>query len=343
MVGITKAIREVDKNHIVIIEGNGWGNNYKGILDAGLWDNNMVLSFHKYWNYNDLKSIEHILKYREQYNVPVWLGETGENSNTWFTEAIQLLESNNIGWAWWPLKKLGFNNPLQIRSNHNYDNLVDFWNGKRKDPPKESDVYSGLLELATYSNIRSNIKHPDVVDAMIRQPFSYETKSFLANKIADGAVLYAVNYDLGRNGSAYSDKDTANYRISSGKPGVGNKGGVYRNDGVDIYKDSSAYERYYVGSIEDGEWVQYTIDVKAPGNYVLSFLISSEGGNGKITVTDNNGSSVKTVSIPSTGNYNKWGIVKIKNMNLVAGIHKLKIAADTGGFNLKEIHFSKKK
>jgi endoglucanase len=43
---ISHAIREVDTSHIIIIEGNGWGNNYKGLL--GPWDNNMVLSFHKY-------------------------------------------------------------------------------------------------------------------------------------------------------------------------------------------------------------------------------------------------------------------------------------------------------
>jgi aryl-phospho-beta-D-glucosidase BglC (GH1 family) len=42
-----EAIRTVDKKHI-IIEGNGWGNNYNGLTP--LWDNNMVFSFHKYWN-----------------------------------------------------------------------------------------------------------------------------------------------------------------------------------------------------------------------------------------------------------------------------------------------------
>ncbi|MES1223846.1 MAG: cellulase family glycosylhydrolase, partial [Bacteroidota bacterium] len=75
MEDITKAIREVDKKHIIIIEGNGWGNNYKGILPP--WDNNMVLSFHKYWNYNNTGAIKHILEARNTYNVPVWLGETG--------------------------------------------------------------------------------------------------------------------------------------------------------------------------------------------------------------------------------------------------------------------------
>jgi endoglucanase len=112
MVDITAAIREVDKKHIIIIEGNGWGNNYNGILPQ--WDKNMVLSFHKYWNFNDQKSIDHIVKTRDQYNIPVWLGETGENSNTWLTEAIGLLEKNNIGWALWPLKKMGNNNPIEI-------------------------------------------------------------------------------------------------------------------------------------------------------------------------------------------------------------------------------------
>ena len=65
----------------------------------------------------DRASIAHILNIRDTYKVPVWLGETGENSNTWFTQAIALFEKHNIGWAWWPLKKLGFNNPLQIKSN----------------------------------------------------------------------------------------------------------------------------------------------------------------------------------------------------------------------------------
>jgi hypothetical protein len=40
---ITEAIRTVDKKHIIIIEGNGWGNNYNGLIP--LWDNNMASVF----------------------------------------------------------------------------------------------------------------------------------------------------------------------------------------------------------------------------------------------------------------------------------------------------------
>ncbi len=68
MVEITNAIREIDKNHIIIIEGNAWGNNYKGILPP--WDNNMVLSFHKYWNFNNTAALKNMLDARNTYNVP---------------------------------------------------------------------------------------------------------------------------------------------------------------------------------------------------------------------------------------------------------------------------------
>ena len=48
LVEVTQAIRAVDRNHIIYIGGNCWGNNYNGIFP--LWDDNTVISFHKYWN-----------------------------------------------------------------------------------------------------------------------------------------------------------------------------------------------------------------------------------------------------------------------------------------------------
>ncbi len=340
LVDVTNAIRAVDKNHLIIIEGNGWGNNYNGILTEGLWDKNMALSFHKYWNYNDEKSIEHIIQYRNKLNVPVWLGESGENSNVWFTQAVHLLESNNIGWAWWPLKKLGANNVLQVNSNLNYERLLSYWNGESKEPPKESDVYSGLLELATYTNIATNIKHYDVVDAMIRQPFTDETKPFAKSIIRPGAVVPAVNYDLGKNGFAYYDNDTANYRVS-GQRGVGNRGGVYRSDGVDIYKDSSAYNAFYVGSIEDGEWLQYTINVIEAGSYKLVINVASKNPGGMLSLTINQKPVVSKTKVPITGSDNTWKSMMIKNISLQKGVNKLKLYFDRGGYNFKNFYFGK--
>jgi endoglucanase len=337
-IAITNTIRAVDKNHLLIIEGNGWGNNYKGIVDGGLWDNNMVLSFHKYWNFNDTKSIEHIINHRNTLNVPVWLGETGENSNVWFTQAVALLESNNIGWAWWPLKKLGANNPLQVKSNLNYDRLLQYWNGETKEPPKESDVYSGLLELATYTNIATNIKHYDVIDALIRQPFTNETKPFKTVLLKPGLIIPASNYDLGKNGMAYYDKDTADYRVA-GKPGVGNRGRVYRSDGVDIYKDPAAYESYYVGDIQDGEWLQYTIQVNNPGKHKLVLHVSAEKPGGKLAIKNNGKQLSPALNIAASGGITNWKTVTIPVV-FEKGVNKIQLYFNKGGFNLKAISFN---
>ena len=338
---ITEAIRSVDKKHIVIIEGNGWGNNYRGVFP--MWDDNMVISFHKYWNFNDTKSIQHILDTREKYNIPVWLGETGENSNVWFADAVRLFESNNIGWSWWPLKKIGINNPLEIKSNLNYNRLVNYWNGKAARPPKESDVYSGLLELATYSNIRSNIVHRDVIDAMFRQPFNNNAIAFKPNIISSkDSIIEAVDYDLGRNGIAYSDKDTGNYYISTGgKRNAGNKGGLYRNDGVDIYKDSAHYEKYYVGDIEDGEWVQYTIDVRESGSYLLKLNVSANS-NAEISVYIDDKIAKEKAIVHSTTSLKNFQSQLINTITLNEGKHVVRINFIKGGFHFKQLILTKK-
>lgn len=337
LIDITKAIRTIDNNHIIVIEGNGWGNNYNGILDQGLWDKNLVLSFHKYWNFNDEASIKHILDYREKYNIPVWLGETGENSNVWFTQAISLFEKNNIGWAWWPLKKLGVNNPLQIKSNPNYDAVIAYLNGDAKERPGQSVAYSGLLEMALYTNIKTNMVHRDVVDAMFRQPHDKTAKPFKQHNISSGAIINAVDYDLGPNGVAYLDNDTADY-WTAGKRGIGNRGGVYRNDGVDIFRDSSYYDSYYVGSIEAGEWLQYTVHANASGVYTLQLTYSASGTTGVVDIA-NNGKSVAAASLVDSAGKNSWQVVEIKKLLLQKGKNTLRLYFKTGGFNFKQLKF----
>ena len=336
MMEITKAIRLADKKHIIIIEGNGWGNNYNGVLPV--WDDNMVLSFHKYWNFNDQQSIQHILDMRAANNIPVWLGETGENSNVWFTEAIRLLESNNIGWAWWPLKKIGSNNPLEIRSNPDYQQVVSYLNGKGTKP-SPAQAYKGLMQLTESLKTANNVFHRDVVDAMFRQPFSDKAMPFKHFTVNGKGTLKAVDYDLGRIGVAYFDNDSADYHISNGSSG-GNEGRVYRNDGVDIQKDKAG-EFYYVSDIEKGEWLQYTIDVKKEGNYALNLICLPGKTEGSITLSFDKLTSEEVVKIPATGG-SAWKSFAAGRFALSAVIHTIKVYFEAGGFNFKEIRFGLK-
>jgi endoglucanase len=163
MVDITAAIRAVDKRHMIIIEGNGWGNNYEGVLPA--WDNNMVLSFHKYWNPNTDDAIRRFLDLREKNNIPIWLGESGENDDKWFHDAVRLVESHDIGWCWWPLKKIGTSQPEEIVMAAGFQKLVDFWVNKGPRPT-EKEAEDGLNALLQNIRLENTKVHRDVLNAL---------------------------------------------------------------------------------------------------------------------------------------------------------------------------------
>ncbi|MEH6406328.1 MAG: cellulase family glycosylhydrolase [Leeuwenhoekiella sp.] len=338
MVRITKAIREIDKKHIIIIEGNGWGNNYNGVLPP--WDDNMVLSFHKYWNYNDTASIQNFLDFRKKYQIPIWLGESGENSNVWFADAIKLMETNNIGWCWWPLKKLGSNNPLEVKVNPGYQKVLDYWNSKA-EKPTSTDAYKAFMQLAENTKIENCIVHRDVIDAMIRQPHADKTIPYKEIVVKDSASIKAADYDLGKNRIAYKDSVVGNYYISKGGDRESwNNGHAYRNDGVDIYKNENTQdaEAVYVGDLEKGEFLQYTFKVVQSGNYKFSIKVRGNNAKGKASVEINT-KHVQDLNIPNSSE--DWEWISTDLIPLKIGTNTLKIDIKSGDFDLETIKILK--
>lgn len=331
---ITQAIREADKKHIIIIEGNGWGNNYNGL--PTLWDSNMVFSFHKYWNNNDDATLKFALDLRSKHNAPIWLGETGENSNVWFTELIQLLDRHNIGYAFWPMKKIdniaGITN---VKITPEYQKLLDYWKKGGEKPSKEFATQALMNIAEGYKFDRVEIKK-DVIDAMFRQTTDTSTLPF-KNHQAPGRI-FASEYDLGRMGSAYLDKDYINLWVSDpAKRSEWNSGNQMRNDGVDIYPcHDQVTNQYYVGKTETGEWMQYTIQSASDKNYMAEIRYASPN-NAKIRIEDSTGNKLASVSLPSTGGNEKWKSFAVKSIHLKKGENKIRIVFETSGLNLNYI------
>jgi endoglucanase len=101
---ITKSIRLVDKNHIVILGGAQWDSNFKPFGPP--FDSKLIYQFHKYWTEPTQNVIQDYVDFSNKYNVPIYCGETGENKDEWVKTFKDLLEKNNIGWHYWPYKKL---------------------------------------------------------------------------------------------------------------------------------------------------------------------------------------------------------------------------------------------
>lgn len=197
------------------------------------------------------------------------------------------------------------------------------------------------MELAIYSRLENTIIHHDVIDAMIRQPFSNGTKPFKTSLIKNKSIVYAVDYDLGKNGKAYFDTDTADYHTSTGKRSAGNRGRIYRNDGVDIAKDSTQYEKYYVNHIEKGEWLQYTVNVSQKGTYTLKINAAADNAAGRINIIVDGKQVAQNVVIPNTGDPKKFSTFEVKKVALKAGKQKIKILTAAGGYNFGYIQFVK--
>jgi hypothetical protein len=101
---ITMAIREVDKKHIIFLGGAQWDSNFD--VFGKPFDANLVYTFHKYWTVPTQTVVQPYIDFRDRYNVPVYCGETGENTDEWINTFHQMLDSNNIGWHFWPYKKM---------------------------------------------------------------------------------------------------------------------------------------------------------------------------------------------------------------------------------------------
>ncbi len=337
MVAITTAIREVDTNHIIFVEGNGFANDFSGMTPP--WDDNMVYSFHKYWSYNDQASINFALTLRNSYNIPIWLGESGENSNVWFSSLISLMEKNRIGWAMWPVKKPGINNPLRVVVNSDYTNLINYWKGTAANPG-EVAAFNAVMQFAENHRIENCIYQKDVVDALIRQPHTNETIPFTAFSV--GEPIYATDYNLGRSGYAYFDTDSANFHLNTNVYEEWNKGWSYRNDGVDIQSclDTYTTNGYNVGWTEDDEWMEYTLHADSTAAYSLDIRSASGSGGSKIRLEINGVAITPLITLAGTAGWQTWKTTKVSDLILEEGTHKVKFIFEQGGSNLNYFSFS---
>lgn len=328
---IVQAIREVDPNHLLFLAGNDYGNNYTGLPDISTWGGNIALSFHKYWTYNRDNAIDWIINLGNQHNVPVWLGETGENSNTWFTDIIRLCESKKVGWSFWPVKKMGLNNILRSKTNTDYTDLLSAW--RNNTAVNTVKAFDGLMKFAEDHKFENcNIQY-DVIDAMLKRPHSNDTKAFVRKNIDQ--EIFAVDYDLGPVGYAYFDNDDATYQGSGEAFTRWNEGRLYRNDGVDIQECTDVITNgYAVAWIDDAEWLNFSIDVPASKIYNIEFRYSAQSSGARVYVEVNGRRASKSLVLQATGGWSVWKTATLNDVLIPQGSVKLKIVFEKAGLNL---------
>jgi aryl-phospho-beta-D-glucosidase BglC (GH1 family) len=163
----TKAIREVDKNHIVMLGGAQWDGNFEVFTDWK-FDDKMMYTCHRYWCDTLQTNIQDFVDFREKVQRPIYMGETGENTDEWVGTWRRLMEANNIGWHYWPYKKMAKGAcMLIIPTPENWNLIVEYTkkdrssykkiNEARPDRVVVQKVMKDLLENMKFSNCKKNV------------------------------------------------------------------------------------------------------------------------------------------------------------------------------------------
>jgi hypothetical protein len=160
---IVAAIRSVDPNHVVLLDGAQWSTNFA--VFGRPFDHNAVYTYHKFWANATRDALQEYIDFRNRWNVPILIGETGESSDSWNAGFRQLHERFNIGWCFWTYKNLDSKlSVVSIQRPEGWSLIAKAGSvdadalDPAKLPPREEvkSILDAYLEAAKFHNDRVN-------------------------------------------------------------------------------------------------------------------------------------------------------------------------------------------
>jgi hypothetical protein len=139
-------------------------------------------------------------------------------------------------------------------------------------------------------------------------------------------TIQAEDYDIGGRHVAYWDLS------------LGNNGNVYRTEDVDV-EQISPNPGYHLAWIQNGEWLEYTVDVASPGTYNVTARVSALAV-GKSFRLEMDGVTIANFAVPNTGGWLNWQSVQVSGVTLGAGTKVMRIVATNSDFNIDQISFA---
>jgi endoglucanase len=330
---LVAAVRAQHDQHLILLEGNGYGNEYTQLTPdqfPAASRANLVYNSHRYWctnsptaldpHPNQVNLIANLAAFRDRWQVPVWVGETGENSNEWFRTARQGLEAQRIGWCHWTVKRV--DGRTSLLSVAPYGSILT------------PEGRAALLRNIQFGSCTPN---KDVL-AALTQPATASTP--FADLRIPGTVPL-VNYDMGPAEIAYHDTYSARTDFRRHDPW--NEGGRYRNDGVDIDSITDGTARgLAVSHLAAGEWLTYTLTVAQAGTYTVQLRATNSGpAAGKLLLKlEGAAAPVATIVVPGTGGPTAWQTVST-TAALPAGRHTVQLFIEQPATGLAWLRFER--
>ena len=134
-------------------------------------------------------------------------------------------------------------------------------------------------------------------------------------------TVEAEDFDEGAQNVVYYESDS---KLAD----VGYRG----SHAVDVRAESKASGGYYIGDVQPGEWMCYTIEVDEDGAYAIeTFCVKGDGSEGSFYFEVDGRGASRSIDMPLGGWTDFSHKVKANGIQLTKGKHVLKYCANTPG------------
>jgi hypothetical protein len=173
LIRTTQAIRQVDRNHIVMLAGAQWNGTFDRFTDW-TFDDNIMYTCHQYWSDPTADAIRPKIDFRDRSALAMFMGETGENTDEWCRDFRVVLEENNIGWTYWTYKRLNAGACfVSIPAPEGWDEIVSFtqadrssFSAIREARPSQENARRALLQLLENCKYENVLPNPGYIGAL---------------------------------------------------------------------------------------------------------------------------------------------------------------------------------
>jgi len=134
---ITTAIREVDPGRIVFLAAGQWSSSFD--MFGPPFADNLAYTYHSFWASTKRDAIQRHLNFSARYDVPLFLGETGELTDEWNADFRALHEAQGIGWSFWTYKNMDSTSTVvSVPRPEGWSEIVAYADGTRADRPPDA-------------------------------------------------------------------------------------------------------------------------------------------------------------------------------------------------------------
>jgi hypothetical protein len=196
----------------------------------------------------------------------------------------------------------GVNTKLQIVNQSGVDRMQMAWADTVETNPPKQDPFGG---------------------------FDADGAAIAGKAIAIPGKIEAENYDLGGSRVSFYDKSSAN------------EGGVYRKDAVDIVQldSNDASKGYALGYTQEGEWLEYTVNVAKTAKYAIEVLMATASEKAGVQFFVDNKAISDTIIANQGEDWATYSAVQSKLGEIAAGEHVLKMQIVGNYVNIDNIRF----